>query len=146
MRTTFTVVDIHSIESLLNLTNALAAALPDGSDDAQRAERSIETLREALIDYDSPFLRHRDVILGHYSTATRLQSLVLHLWNDGNEVRLANLFGNADEKHTRIALELIASYTRHGENDAHFMRLANEIRDMRAAEKARACEMAEEHY
>jgi hypothetical protein len=81
---------------------------------------------------DSPFLRHREVILDHYSTAERLADLTLHLWNYHNPIELGRLLMNADTRHTRIALELIASYATHGENDPHFMNLANEIRDLKS--------------
>lgn len=74
----------------------------------------------------SPFLRYRQEILGHYETAQRLRALVLNLWG-GKPANLSLLFMNADERHTRIALELIASYSHYGENDSHFMGLAAEI-------------------
>ena len=131
-RTRYAVVDSSDLELLLNLTWALAEALPEDAN-AERTVAAAQSMREILLEYESPFLRHREVILGHYSTANRLRKLVLHLWNDGNEVRLANLFGNADKEHTRIAMELIASYASQGENDPHFMHLADEIRDLQKA-------------
>lgn len=131
-RPRYIVVQQASVEALLNLTEALAAALPQDSSDAERAAGAIEDLRNELIEYDSPFLRHREEILGGYSTAQRLSALTLHLWNDNNPVRLASLFGNADTRHTRIAMELIASYATNGENDPQFMNLADEIRDLKA--------------
>lgn len=82
----------------------------------------------------SPFLRHRQVILGQYSTARRLAKLTLHLWNYHNPAELGQLLLNADNRHKRIAMELIASYSEHGENDPHFMNLASEIRDLQNAE------------
>lgn len=82
----------------------------------------------------SPFLRHRQVILDHYSTARRLAKLTLHLWNYNNPAELGQLLLNADNRHKRIALELIASYAEHGENDPHFMNLASEILDLQNAE------------
>lgn len=86
------------------------------------------------ISYDaSPFLRHREAILGGYGTAEKLRSLTLHLWNDYNPMRLGSLFRNADLRHQTIAFELIASYAEHGENDPHFMNLADEIRDLQRA-------------
>lgn len=128
-RTTYTVVDTADIEALIALADAMADSLI-GSD-YDRAKAGIDRAREALIDTnnESPFLRHRQTILGNYSTALRLQELVLHLWNDTFKVRLASLFGGADTEHTRIALELITSYTRHGERDPDFMRLSDEIKD-----------------
>lgn len=76
----------------------------------------------------NPFIAYRDQIMGGYSTAYRLADLVLHLYN-GNEwtLNITTLLANADELHTRIALELQAWYARHGENDHAFMALAREI-------------------
>ena len=77
----------------------------------------------------SPFLRYRQEILGHYGTAAALRSLTMNLWG-GAPCRLGALFMNADPHHARIALECIAAYTQRGENDPHFMRLAEDIRAM----------------
>lgn len=74
----------------------------------------------------SPFLRYRVEILGQYDTAARLRDLVMNLFG-GRPANLSLLFMNADEHHTRIALECIARYTRYGENDAHFMSLSRDI-------------------
>ncbi|MRR49414.1 MAG: hypothetical protein EG825_00640 [Rhodocyclaceae bacterium] len=89
-----------------------------------------------LIDQSaSPFAEHRETLIhGGYSTARRLADLSLHLWNDSNPVALARLFGNADTRHTRMALEIIAAYASEGENDPAFMALGNELRDQRRAE------------
>lgn len=103
---------------------------------ADRLQDNINNATAALADIaraESPFLRHREVILSHYSTAEKLQALVLHLRNDGNPMRLGSLFLNADRRHQGIAMDLIASYARQGENDPHFMNLANEIRDLQKA-------------
>lgn len=74
----------------------------------------------------SPFIRYRREILGEYETAGRLRALVLNLWG-GAPCNLSALFWNADERHARIALECIASYSQYGENDTFFMSLAAEI-------------------
>ena len=88
----------------------------------------------------SPFIRHRDVILGRYSTATWLQRVVMSLWNGGiYPVRLDRV-GGCDRHHQLVALELIEHYASHGENDDAFMSLAKEILqrwDDEAAEAAR---------
>lgn len=138
MRTRYIIAAANDIEALISLADALAATLPEGTDDSDRAMRGIDAARVALLDpaTESPFLRYREVILGHYSTAYRLQALTLHLWNSNNKVAIADLFGNADARHTRIALEMIASYARHGESDPDFMRLADEIRDRQKAVQA----------
>lgn len=132
-RPRFIVCQHQSVEALLSLADALAAALPQESDDSERAIGAIDEMRNQLIEYDSPFLRHREEILGHYGTAQKLQALVLHLWNDGNPLRLGSLILNADRRHLQITLELIASYASQGENDPHFMHLADEIRDLQKA-------------
>ncbi|MFV0662740.1 hypothetical protein [Denitromonas sp.] len=75
----------------------------------------------------SPFVRYRAEIMGGYSTAQRLASLVLHLFNCKWPADIHSLLWNADERHTAIALELLAWYARHGENDRDFMALAGEI-------------------
>lgn len=80
----------------------------------------------------SPCKTYRREILSDYSTAQRLASLVLHLYNGNNPVRLDNLLANADQHHTRIALELLESYSIWGENDPDFMALAEEIKERRA--------------
>lgn len=134
MRTRYFVVNNHDLDALLSLADAMADALPD--QDRERAQEGIQLARDTLLEFESPFLRHRDLILGKNSTARRLQALTLHLWNDTNPAPIASIFGNADTLHTRVALEMIASYARLGEGDPDFMRLADEIRDMRAAEKA----------
>lgn len=85
----------------------------------------------------SPFVRYRQEILGQYGTAHRLQALVLHLWNNDDwPVKLADLMACADERHERIAIELIASYGHNGENDPHFMALGKQLAKARMAERA----------
>lgn len=77
----------------------------------------------------SPFLRFRREILAEGPMAAGLRRLALNLFNDRQGVRLSTFFINADEYHTRIALDLIAGYTKQGENDPHFMTLCREITD-----------------
>lgn len=85
----------------------------------------------------SPFLRYRQEILGNYGTAAALRSLTMNLWG-GSPCRLGALFMNADPHHTRIALECIAAYTQRGENDPHFMKLADDIRAMKQPQEESA--------
>ena len=84
----------------------------------------------------SPFLRYRRDVLADGNTARHLRALVLNLWSGRTVVNLYTLFNNADEYQTRIALEMVAGYTRLGENDPQFMALAAEIRDMESEEVA----------
>ena len=82
----------------------------------------------------SPFLRYRREVLADDSIGFLLRALVLNLWNGRPGISLGELFSNADEYHTRIALEMIAGYSRQGEHDRQFMALAAEIRDMEVEE------------
>jgi len=55
---------------------------------------------------------------------------VLNLYNGAaHGVRLDTLMSSADEKHTRIALDLLAWYARHGENCPEFMALGQQLTD-----------------
>ena len=77
----------------------------------------------------SPFLRYRSEIMAPGPMAESVRSLVMNLWG-GRRCNLSALFMNADPHFTRIALECIASYTHHGENDLHFMAVADLINDL----------------
>lgn len=129
------------IQNLLDngtLTNAWGEGKPD---DINTAVAAFDRLNEAAVALSgeekavTPFLRYRQEIMGKYETAFRLRALVLNLWG-GRPANLGLLFMNADERHTRIALECIVSYTTHGENDSHFMGLAAEIIDNEPVEVA----------
>ncbi|AMR77984.1 DUF7673 family protein [Cupriavidus nantongensis] len=91
----------------------------------------------------SPFVAHRDKVLGHYSTAAWLRRLVLAMWN-GNAypVGLSQLT-NLDDSHAKAVLEMLSSYRQNGENDATFMALAEECR-ARLEEEAAAAQRADE--
>lgn len=129
------IVAAQHIQNMLE-DGTLAAALTNGNQDlTANAIAGFDRLQEAakrLADEHksvSPFLRYRREILAEYETAARLRGLVLNLWG-GRPANLSLLFMGADEHHTRIALECIASYTTHGENDSQFMMLASEIAEM----------------
>ena len=82
----------------------------------------------------NPFVAYRTEITGGYSTGQRLAALTLHLYNGAaHGVRLDNLLSNADARHTRIALEMLAWYAQHGENCIDFMDLARDLREREAA-------------
>lgn len=128
------IVAAQHIQSLLD-NGTLAAAFGDGNaDHAATAIAGFDRLQESASrlageqKHVSPFLRYRREILGPSETAGRLRALVLNLWG-GRPVNLSKLFWDADEMNTRIALECIASYTKHGENDSQFMSMAAEIID-----------------
>lgn len=97
----------------------------DAIDELQQAS---DGLHRATQPAGNPFATYRAEILGHYSTAQRLATLVLHLFNGNNwVVDLPTLLGCADERHVQIALECMDWYGRHGENCQVFMALAREI-------------------
>lgn len=82
----------------------------------------------------NPFIAYRTEICGGYSTGQRLAALTLHLYNGAaHGVRLDNLLSNADARHTRIALEMLAWYAKHGENCIDFMDLARDLLEREAA-------------
>ncbi len=84
----------------------------------------------------SPFKRHRDVILGYYSTAHRLRMCVMSLWNGDDYPFKLHWIGGMDQRHYAIFQEMLESYRRHGEGDPEFMALANEVRERLKAEAA----------
>lgn len=135
------VVAAQTIKALMNdgtLTAAFGDAKPDQTQAAIAAFDRLNECATTLAGEQkqvSPFLRYRKEIIGNYETAQRLRELVLNLWG-GRQCRLGMLFMTADERHTRIALELIASYTHYGENDSHFMGLASEIIENETSEVA----------
>lgn len=150
---------LHLIETskfppVLAAANAMLAMIADGKmfsgkpeqlDEVvavtNRLEETVAVATQELADAThaaSPFLRYRKEIMGGYTTAGRLQNLVLNLYNSAHPCQNGQLLANADSHHKRIALELFASYARHGENDPHFMALAGEILDERKAQKAAA--------
>lgn len=128
------VIAADSLGKLIDSAELFAAI--DGTEPArQRSIEAIDELQQAREAFHlatkairNPFVAYRSEILGYYSTAQRLATLVLHLFN-GNKwvVDLPSLLGNADEHHSRIALECCAWYAQHGENDQAFMALGREI-------------------
>lgn len=80
----------------------------------------------------SPFLRYRTILKADYSTAQRLASLCLNLWNGKNfRVDVGDLLAGADSKHRAIAFELMESYALMGVNDKHFTALCEELWSVR---------------
>ena len=145
---------IHNQKSILKLVAAaqyVQQIIDDGilpeafnrnkNGEAHTAVVAFDTLAKAAAQVAeenkqvSPFIHYRKEILGEYETAARLRALVMNLWG-GRQHNLGLLFMHADPHHTRIALECIASYTRLGENDPHFMALANSINQQQNHEEA----------
>jgi len=78
----------------------------------------------------SPFITHRNKVLGNYGAACFLRSVVLAMYNgQGHKVGLSGLT-NLDRTHLTAFLELTNSYARHGENDDLFLALAVECLDL----------------
>lgn len=92
---------------------------------------------------ESPFSRHRDLVLGYYGTASWLRAVVLALWSGStNPVSLSRI-GGVDERHFNAFLEMLRHYWQFGENDDAFMSLAQEVlarheEEQRAAARAEA--------
>lgn len=82
----------------------------------------------------SPFLTHRDKILGKYGAATFLRSVVMAMWNGGGYPTGLSSIRNLDRQHFEAFLQMVNAYHRDGESDAHFMALANEIRSLHPKE------------
>lgn len=85
---------------------------------------------------ESPFVVHRERILQCHSTALRLQTVVLNLYNDGvwakkAPVHLSSLLANADEEHVQILMDLLRGYARYGENDRDFLALGHQLAQAR---------------
>lgn len=107
---------------------------------AEDCDQGVGTSYPKRVAYDvkaeqqNPFVAYRAEICGGYSTAQRLAALTLHLYNGArHSVRLDNLLSSADERHTRIAIEMLAWYAKHGENCIEFMTIARQLADKAAA-------------
>ena len=84
----------------------------------------------------SPFTKHRDKVLGQYSTASWLRSVVLAMWNGtGYPVGLSRV-ASLDADHYAAFSEMLESYRDNGEDDPAFMALADEARAMVEREAA----------
>lgn len=104
-----------------------------------------QTERKKEAAKKSPYRLHRDKIFGHYSTAYRLQSLILHIYNsDIYKCNLGGLFGNADIKHRDLAIEIIKRYSILGEDDKDFMETARELEKRRMLEAKVEPDISEE--
>lgn len=87
---------------------------------------------------ESPFITHRDKVLGHYGTASWLRKLVLAMWNgSAYPVGLSQL-PSLDREHREAAMAMVSSYCSNGERDQAFMALANECRTRLEEEQAAA--------
>ena len=86
----------------------------------------------------SPFLTHRTKVLGHYSTASWLRSVVMAMWNgSGHPVGLSKLT-NLDAEHFAAFVEMLTHYRQVGENDPAFAKLVKEVEERLAQERQAA--------
>lgn len=86
----------------------------------------------------SPFITHRSMVLGHYSTAKWLRRVVMAMYSgEANPVGLSQLT-NLDAAHFAAFEAMVAQYRRVGENDPALHALAQEIQERWDAEKAAA--------
>lgn len=151
----YTVLPKQSVSALVTAAQMIQQAMDDGiignafcgdnPDHVQDAVTAFDRLNAAATELASeskiasPFIRYRREILAQGDTAERLRNLTLNLWG-GSQVNLSQLFWHADEHHTRIALECIASYSQYGENDTFFMTLAGEIAEARMEQQSEVAE------
>lgn len=80
----------------------------------------------------SPFSVHREILVNeHYGAARTLADLTLSLWNGRAYPFALHRIRGLDASHFPIAMELLSSYHRHGENDREFMAVCDQIRAAR---------------
>lgn len=91
---------------------------------------------------ESPFFTHRSMILGHYSTASWLRTLVMAMWNGTDHKAGLSQLATVDDRHFAACSEMIAHFCKHGENDPAFMALAKDIQQ-RMREESDAVERSD---
>jgi len=78
---------------------------------------------------ESPFKKHRSLLLAPHGAAKFLRLFTLSMW-DGSTYKVGvSRLGFLDEEHLAIMHELLAHYCKHGERDSSFMRVALECAD-----------------
>jgi hypothetical protein len=139
----FIVVPLTTVRKLCGAAHNVLALVNDGTLAAAFSEPSHHDKTLAVAGFDallqsaalvveqisdaSPFLRYRREILADCNSGAGLRALLLNLYQGRQGINLSAFFMGADEHHTRIALDMLASYTKLGENDQHFMALGYEI-------------------
>lgn len=82
----------------------------------------------------SPFLQHREKVMGHYGTAAWMRQVVMALWNgNANKVGLSQI-RSLDAEHWEAVIAMLDHYHRHGEDES-FMALTEEVRTRMAEER-----------
>lgn len=108
-----------------------------------RHATDVAAARARIAAGESPFAVHRDKILGGYSTALRLQALVLNLYNGGHwrkkvPAPLDDLIANADRSHFEAAVDLLRGYFDNREEDREFLALGRLLAEQRLPRARRA--------
>jgi len=91
-----------------------------------------------MIPKQSPFITHKDKILGGYGTARWMRQLVLAMWNGDKYKAGMSKLSNLDDAHFNAAIELMTWYREHGENDPDFIAVAEQCVAMDTEELQRA--------
>ena len=84
---------------------------------------------------ESPFLRHRDKVMGHYSTAVWLRRVVLAMWSGSTDPVGLSQLGSLDDEHYRAFADMTAHYRLRGENDPAFHALVQSIQERQREEQ-----------
>lgn len=146
MQTTAQTFEGRRDAAVATITPERLAELEAGASPANYAECVAATraewarIRARIKAGESPFVVHRDRILQYHSTALRLQTVVLNLYNDGvwakrAPVHLSSLLANADEEHVQVLMDLLRGYARNGENDREFLALGEQLARARLTRK-----------
>jgi len=126
----------QAVQSLVD-DETLSKAYVHSDEDAQaQSVAALDKLAEcaagAMAEHKdvSPFIRYRKEALDKTNpTAKGLRRLVLNLYASHTGVCLFDYFMNADQLYTRIALEMIASFSQRDAKDSAFLILARDIWD-----------------
>jgi len=87
--------------------------------------------------WQSPFVTHREKLMGCYGGAKCLRDIALSLYNGrGYPCDLSSVCG-LDDEHFAAAIEMIRSYHRHGESDREFIDVCREIVERKKARKVK---------
>lgn len=84
----------------------------------------------------SPFKTHREKVLGMYSTAAWMRSVVLALWSTDHAMPPLARLQELDDSHFAAFNEMLARYRRAGDTDPDFQALVVEVKAMVAEEQA----------
>lgn len=86
----------------------------------------------------SPFDIHRSKVLGHYSTASWLRSVVMAMYSGSTHPVGLSVLASIDAEHFKAFNDMVAGYRQYGENDPAFMALAKDVMQRQEEEAAAA--------